>query len=188
MQFKKQLFFAFFSLFLIMFCGSANAVAVQNSHSVAQHLTQNGQALAFVMTVDQHEITVAHLALKKSDNKAVIKFANLMIRQHSKNLQQAQMFSKKTGITPKTTAVITALVKHGNKGLVALNSLHGEAFNKAYINAMVKGHTAALKVLNMDLTKINNPQLHHFLEVTRKMVYHHLQVAEKIQKKMDSKA
>ena len=82
------------------------------------------------------EIGAANLALTRSSNSDVLSFANLMIDNHTKENQALAPialdfdFPAPTGIGPTMQAVADMLAK-----------LSGPAFDAAYIDSEITGHT-----------------------------------------------
>jgi putative membrane protein len=146
---------------------------------------EDGEILAFLMTVDKNEIAIAKLALSKKTTPAIKKYAQMLKQQHTKNLNKALKVSKKTGIAPVSSAAVIALQKDGVKGLATLSPLQGKDFDKAFIDAMVAGHTDVLKVIDNDLLKnASNPAVKKLVVATRPHIAFHLQQGQMIQKQL----
>lgn len=92
--------------------------------------------------------------------------------------------SQKQHITPQDTDKVTALKQAGQQEVTDLNTLTGKEFDKAYMDAMVKDHQAALSTLDGFLTQVSNTKLKKFLEATKTHVAHHLDKAKLIQSKL----
>ncbi len=74
------------------------------------------------------------------------------------------------------------LQRNGRKAIASLNHLQNGAFDRVYIADMVKGHTAALQLLNQKLIPLaTNPLVKQLLENTRNHVIMHLQKAKAVQ-------
>lgn len=158
---------------------SPNTVSAQPAATVPQ---KAGEILETLIVINTNEINAAKLALKKSNNAEVKQFAKLMETQHGQNLQQTRKLSKVLKIAPVTSAKSSLLQAAGKQELNKLAALQGDAFDKAYINAMVQGHADVLKLINNELIpNVKNPQLLSHLNATKKTVEHHLQAAQKIQ-------
>lgn len=167
---------------------AANSYAA-NEHSTSPTKTdkaqtqKDGEIIAILITVDKNEIALAKLALKKETTPAIKKYAQMLKMQHTQNLQEALKLSKKISLTPVDTSTVTSLQKEGVKGLATLSHLNGKAFDKAYIDAMVSGHTAVLKMIDDNLLKnVSNATLKKFVVATRPHIEFHLQQSQTIQK------
>lgn len=108
-----------------------------------------------------------------------------MNKAHSRNLQEAERLSQKLDVAPKQGQTAAQLQRKGRQELAALNRLQNHAFDRAYINAMVKDHAAALQLLDQRLIpQATNPQLRQYLEATRANVAQHLKQAQAVQNQL----
>lgn len=143
------------------------------------------QIIKSILVIDDNEIEAARLALKKSDNPKVKKFAQVMIDDHVKNIKELKTLFKETKIYPLTSDQSIALETEGKNGLDQLAKSPHNTFDSEYMNAMVNGHQKAANLLANELTpKASNPQLVTFLKSTSAMVSRHLELAEKTQKQL----
>lgn len=148
-------------------------------------MQKDGEILAVLIAVDKNEIALAKEALKKQTTPAIKQYAHILKREHTQNLNETLRLSKKIGIAPIDTALVTSIQQDGAKGLVTLSSLNGIAFEKAYIHAMVKGHTHVLKMIDHDLLKhASNPLVKQLVLTTRPHIEAHLQEGKIIQKEL----
>jgi putative membrane protein len=142
----------------------------------------NGEVVAWFMAVNKNEINAANEALKKSDNADVKGFANLMIEQHSANLQEITNKSHELNIQPDNTASVKQVMQAGQKEMNSLKKLNGSHFDRMYMNAMVKDHAGALKAIDSTiLKKVSNDELKQYVMDTRTHVEDHLKKAQVIQ-------
>ena len=169
-----------------IFAASSNAAnsADTNSTKTGSAQTQkDGEIIAILIAVDKNEIAAAKEALKKETTSAIKQYAQMLKTQHTQNLNETLKLSKQIDIAPIDTATVISLQQDGAKGLVTLSSLKGKDFEKAYINAMVTGHTDVLKMIDDDLLKnVSNPSLKKFLLATRPHIESHLLQGKTIQK------
>ena len=142
----------------------------------------DGQILGDLMVINKNEIAAAKEARIRSHNPEVLRYAAFLERQHTENLQKTIRLSKKLGVTAESSNFSLSLEKNGQQELVKLRSLNDAAFDKAYINAMVKGHQEAINFLNQTIAKSTNAELTHQLQATRAHVQIHLNKALMIQK------
>lgn len=169
---------------------AATSTTTQSSTSVSQTSlsaaqTQDGQIIEIIMTIDNNEINAANEALKVTANPNVKAFAQAMITEHGQNLKEAQALSQKINIAPIPFTISEDLQKAGQKGLAKLESVSPSKFDTTYIDAMVKGHQAGLKLIDTKLMpKASNPDLKTFLITTRAMVANHLQMAQTVQSQL----
>lgn len=63
------------------------------------------------VTANQIDVKYGEIALKKSKNAEVRKFAETMVNDHNSIIKQATDLAKKLGVTPKDNPVSQSLVK-----------------------------------------------------------------------------
>ncbi len=86
------------------------------------------------------EIKTAQLALQKSQSQDVKQFAQQMIDDHTKLNDQMKPVAQEAGVTPPT-----GISKKDQAIYDKLQGMNGDAFDKAYIQAMLKDHNTDLK-------------------------------------------
>lgn len=157
----------------------ANQPAV---HATADQKHTDAKILSSLIVLNKNELAAANAAEQKSANRAVRNYAETMTKTHSRNLQDAERLSQTMDVAPKQGQTASLLQRKGRQQLVSLNRLQNQAFDRAYINAMVKDHTAALQLLDQRLIpQATNPQLRQYLEATRANVAQHLRQAQAVQ-------
>lgn len=140
--------------------------------------TTQADALAMLMAVNEHEIAAADQALGKNVTGAVRDFAQMMKTDHSKNLADTTRLGGATSTSP----AVDALKKKGESDERALDAQTGKAYEKAYIDAMVKGHTDALALIdNTLLPAATDTNIRQHFTTTRAAVARHLARAKEIQ-------
>jgi predicted outer membrane protein len=140
--------------------------------------TSQADALAMLAALDEHEIAAAEQALSKKVTGKVLDFAQMMKTEHSKNLTD----TTKLGAANSTAAAVTAMKEKGEADLRALDANSGAAYEKAYMDAMVKGHTDALaKFDDTLLPAATDENIKQHLTTTRATVARHLDKAKEIQ-------
>jgi putative membrane protein len=175
MSFKK---FKITSL-LICMLGIPMYVAAANDSTSAG-------ILSTIITIDQNEILAAVQALNSDTSSDVTDFANMMLKDHGKNLTEALALANKIHALPINPNP-SDMHNQGSKELVTLGGEEGKEYEKAYVAAMVKGHTGALKLITDKFLKTaKNDDLKTFLTNTKEAVAHHLEEAKKLQDSMKS--
>lgn len=143
--------------------------------------TGQAEALALLVAVNEHEIAAAEQARAKSVDGDVLEFANLMDTEHSANLEQtrALMGGAATGAD---SAEVAAQRAKGEAELARLGALDGDAYEDAYVDAMVAGHDEVLRMLDGKLIPAaqDNAVRQHFT-TTRGHVAAHLEKARALQ-------
>lgn len=147
---------------------------------------KDGEVIAYLVVLDKNELSAAQIVSKKKVSREVKSYAKLMKKDHGKNLNETLKLSKKMHQKPVETEMVISLREKGKQELSSLATLDALALEKAYIDAMVKGHEDALVVIDNQLTSVSNPALKKHLETTREGVAHHLDKAKEIQKKLNA--
>ena len=160
----------------------ASSAASPNA-SATGAMTQ-GQAVALVRAVDKHEIAAAEQAKGKKVTGDVADYANMLHREHSKNLEAGQ----KLGAS-ESSPEVTAMEEKGRSELSTLDQKSGKDYEKAYVDAMVKGHQDALSLIdNRLLPAAQDANVRTFLTNSREHVAMHLERGQALQKKMGDAA
>lgn len=140
--------------------------------------TENdGVALALLAAVDEHEIAAAKQAQSRGVSAPVMTYAKMMEKDHTQNLEQTRALGPLAD-----TEEVKAMKDKGQKDLDTLGRQTGQAYEEAYVEAMVKGHTEALSLIDTRLlTLASNGPVKDHLNATRQAVAHHLDEAKKLQ-------
>lgn len=168
---------------------STAALPLLNKHTTAtenpQQKKKDGQIISILVALNNNEIAGAQEALQKSSDRSVKRYASMLQREHTKNLDKTLKLSQELGIAPVPTSTANMLKRDGKKEMKALTALNGNGFDVAYINDAVKDHTAALKLIDTNLLKnVSNPVLKTQIERTRPHIVAHLEKAQKIQQQL----
>ncbi|MFZ1799393.1 MAG: DUF4142 domain-containing protein [Chitinophagaceae bacterium] len=135
------------------------------------------------VTANQIDIEYAQIAMKKSTNADVLKFAENMAKDHQAVIDQAVALVTKLGVTPKDNATTKAFLAGAVKTKAMLNSKKGSAFDKAYIDNEVAYHKAAInEVENVLIADATNSELKSLLQSALPLFKAHLAHAEMVQK------
>ncbi len=158
-----------------------------NVYAATSNHVQNGSVIGTMMVLNKNEVAAANATLKRNVTHSVRSFALFMQKEHTANLIMWKSLAGKLNITPVWSTTSTALKAQGVAELAKLHPLDTKQFQVAYINAMVKGHEAALQLIDQKLMKkASNPQVIADLKKTRTHVASHLQRALAVQKQLHS--
>jgi putative membrane protein len=127
------------------------------------------------------DIEAAKQAIAKSKTKAVVDFANDMLRDHQAVNDQALALVKKLDVTPEDNDTSKALTKAADDERAKLDKLDGAAFDKAYVDNEVAYHkqvNGALETLL--IPSAQNAELKSLLETGLKIFQGHEQHAEMV--------
>lgn len=132
--------------------------------------------------VNLAEVKLGELAGKQAASDDVKSFASMMVEHHGKAQSDLEVILKDKGM-------------EGAKDLDAkhkalsdkLGKLSGAAFDKAYTDAMIKGHTEALKKFEKEAKGGKDEGLKAYADKTKDVVKSHLDKAAEIKKKLAEK-
>jgi putative membrane protein len=138
---------------------------------------QERAALGAVNAVNELEIAASNQALKNNVSAPVAEYARMMVDEHTANRE------KTSAMNPQMDAQMATEQKtKGDAVLQKLSGQTGAAFEKAYIEAMVKSHTDALNTLeNKLIPAATTPAVTAHLNATRDSVAQHLERAQALQ-------
>ena len=138
------------------------------------------------VTANQIDIEYAQIAMKKSTNADVLKFAENMAKDHQAVIDQAVALVTKLGVTPKDNATTKEFLAGAVKTKAMLNSKKGSAFDKAYLDNEVAYHKAAInEVENVLIADATNSELKSLLQSALPLFKAHLAHAEMVQKEFN---
>lgn len=142
----------------------------------------DAEALATLTAVNDHEVKSAELARSKGVDGDVAKYAEMMVKEHGANQAQTQQLASSAALTPAETDAVKALKTKSQAERDALSTLSGDAFEAAYVDAMVKDHAEVLAKLDKELipnaANAANAAVKAHLQKTREHVAHHLEQAK----------
>ena len=127
---------------------------------------------------DMFEIESSKLALKRSSNPQVKAFARMMIKDHTESTAKLKAAIATSGqsLTPPS-----GLPEDKQMALNDLANADAKAFDKAYLDAQVDGHTQALSLLTNYAANGDTPALKAFAGAVVPTVQHHLDHAKALQ-------
>jgi putative membrane protein len=157
------------------------AVAQPTPPPAAGALT-DPQIAAIVVAANQVDIDAGNLALKKTKNDEVKKFAQLMVTDHTAVNKAAVDLVTKLKVTPEDTDASRGLISGGTDNRAKLDKLDGDAFDRAYVDNEVAYHKAVIGVLdNQLIPSATNADLKSTLVGVKPAFDAHLQHAESLQ-------
>ncbi|ARB91818.1 DUF4142 domain-containing protein [Legionella longbeachae] len=125
---------------------------------------------------------MAAVASNKKVSAEVMDFAKFLSEHHGSNLNQVLEIANNLHLHSLNSDQANKLTTEGNEAMMKLGRLQGKQFDKAYIDAMINGHQAALDLIDTQLMKkAKTESIKSFLSHTRATVVQHLDMAKKIQ-------
>ena len=112
-------------------------------HAQTPKLT-DPEIASVAVTANQVDINYAKVALEKSKNEDVLKFAKTMQADHQAVIDQAVALVTKLGVTPKDNDVSKKLMADSEATIKTMKTKSGKAFDKAYVDNEVAYHKAVI--------------------------------------------
>ncbi|MDB5756189.1 MAG: hypothetical protein JWR56_2617 [Massilia sp.] len=136
--------------------------------------------LSDIAVANMAEVNAGKIAVGKTQNADVKAFAQKMIDDHSKALDDVKALAQNKGVT------LPSDVDAPHKAMAAkLDKLSGAAFDKAYLaNAGVADHTKVHTKLKSFATRAKDPDVKALAEKLLPTVDQHLQLAKEIDAKL----
>ena len=123
------------------------------------------------------EVQMGQLALEKSSDDQVKQFAQRMVDDHGKMLEQLKPVAQQMGVkAPEGPS------KGQMKSMDKMKGLSGDAFDQAYIKSMVKDHKNDDSEFKQEAQSTQNPQLKQIVMQSDQIIQSHLQQIEEISK------
>jgi putative membrane protein len=122
----------------------------------------------------QAEINFAKLALEKSKDPNVRKFAEKMITDHSKLIEDMRPFAAKYDVKASGAPIMD----HAKYEELKMKS--GISFDRAYVEAMVKDHNDDLKAFIQEENSTADPALKATVMKGEKVVREHTEMIDNI--------
>lgn len=141
-----------------------------------------GQALGMVAAVNDAEIKMSEQARSKNVEGPVREYADMMIAEHTANLEQTRSLEGSAGVTLDNAGEVAAMRQKHQGMMDQLGALEGDAYRNAFIDAMVQSHTEALSMLETRLIPAaTQDAVRQHLTMTRDAVAKHLERARQLQ-------
>jgi putative membrane protein len=154
-------------------------------------ISEPSAIFAVLHAVNEHEIAVSQLALEKSKNKDVKKFAKMMVDHHKKMMASGHSLEKKMSVIAETeNEVAGTLISESKSALERLRGLEGAEFDRAFADQMVTDHNKVIDLLEnrIQAASADHRELATMLEKDRPKIQAHLEQAQKLRDKLDKAA
>jgi putative membrane protein len=155
--------------------------------------------------INLKEIRLGEAAQTNSQNAAVQEFARHMVRDHTKMNDRLVKIADKEGLQlPEATTFYTVITPPEEKPATELmeespqerlrdaqldaqrlESLTSPDFDRAYADAMVKGHEKAEQMYENAVSSLTDPALKKYAESGLRNVRHHLEMAQKLDEQVN---
>jgi putative membrane protein len=130
----------------------------------------------FVMKAEQGglaEVELGNLAMQRGANQKVKDFGHQMVMDHTKAGDELKTIASNKGVSGP--AGIDAKSEAAKQ---RLSSLSGAAFDRAYMEDMVRDHKEDVAEFQREANNGSDPDLKAFAQKTLPTLQHHLQLAE----------
>ena len=121
------------------------------------------------------EVKLGELASQKSSSDDVKQFGQKMVTDHTQLNDDMKPIAQSMGITPPTQ-----LNKKDQKMYDKLSAMSGDAFDKAYLSAMVKDHHNDLSAFKAEASSTQNADLKAAVEKGTAVIQEHTTMVEKL--------
>ncbi len=121
------------------------------------------------------EVELGKVAAQKGSSDDVKKFGQRMVDDHSKANEQLQQVA-----ASKNISLPTGLSAKDKATLSRLDKLSGAAFDRAYMNTMVKDHTKDVSEFRKEASGGSDPDVKKFAQGTLPTLESHLSDAKKV--------
>jgi len=139
------------------------------------NVNQDQKFVEMAVTSGMAEVKLGQLATKQAKSTEVKQFAQHMVEDHSKaNKELAAIVEK------KQLNVRREIGQAHSRLAERLSSLQGGAFDRAYMDQMVKDHEKAVRLFQDQAKNGSDPELRQFAEQTLPKLKEHLQMARKV--------
>lgn len=136
---------------------------------------------AVLLAANKAVIEQSQLAVRKARVPSVRSFARTMITEHSQALQNLNALFRRLRIVPRHNAVSAEVSTEGNSLTLSLQNQPQERFDRAYMEAELKGHQDAMNLFDTQLVpRAQNPELRAQLLKIRAELEHHATAAQQI--------
>lgn len=141
---------------------------------------EDSDYLVFAADVNMKEIQMGKLAQQKSTNAEVRSYAEMMINDHNKALENL----KKTA-EAKNISLPTALSEDAQEAYDDLNDEKAEDFDKKYVDMMVDGHEKTIKKMEKASEKANDEEIRMWAADMLPTLRTHHSEAERLEDALD---
>ena len=142
---------------------------------------EDSDYLVFAADVNMKEIQMGKLAQQKSTNAEVRSYAEMMINDHTKALENL----KKTA-EAKNISLPTALSEDAQEAYDDLNDENEDDFDKKYVNMMVDGHEKTIKKMEKASEKANDEEIRMWAADMLPTLRTHHSEAERLEDALDA--
>jgi putative membrane protein len=179
-QIRRKFFFTVTAFTLLVGCTNAYSEKARQPEVLT-----DANIAAIVVGANNIDISAGKIALERSKNASIKKFAERMVTDHIAVLNSAVALVTKLGVTPVNNELVATLAEQSSTHEANLLTLSGNAFDKSYIDHEVAYHEAVIGVIeNQLIPAAQNKELKDMLISVVPAFKAHLEHCQMIQKKI----
>lgn len=149
--------------------------AYSQQQSEKKGANTDASAIRDLAEANMAEVEAGKVAAQKARSDEVKKFAQHMVDDHGKMLQEVQQLAQSKGVDlPKSPS------KKHQAAMKKLESASGEQFDKAYMSAMVNDHRDTVKKVEKIANSSKDPEVKGAAQKALPDIKHHLQMAQEL--------
>ena len=162
---------------------AAGAATAQNQDKAATQNSAKGESsrdakhMKDLAIANMAEVETGKLALEKAQDPKVKEFAQHMVDDHGKMLDEVKQLAQSKGVDLPSAPD----AKH-EKVMKKLQSASGASFDREYMRAMVKDHRDALKLAQRTAKGAKDPDLKAAAQKAAPDIQEHLKMAQDLAK------
>ena len=178
-QLHRKFIFTVSAFALLAGCTNAYSEKTQQPDTLT-----DANIAAIVVGANNIDISAGKIALDRSQNTSIKKFAERMVTDHTAVLNSAVALVTRLGVTPVNNELVATLAEQSSTHEANLRTLSGNAFDKSYIDHEVAYHKAVIGVIeNQLIPAAQNKELKDMLISVIPAFRAHLEHSQMIQKK-----
>lgn len=168
----------------LIFVSLAGCQHLKNPFSDAPQMT-DAEIIHVARTLNQGEVDTSQPAVEKASNAEVREFAQRMVSDHQREIQNLEREARDARLTPLPNDTSSKLQKKTQEMTVKLKTKDGQEFDRAYMKGQIKLHEKALSELDDRLIpSAQNGRIRGYLTQMRTIVNQHLIDAKAIEQSL----
>lgn len=124
------------------------ASAQPSPQASAAPRVNDAEIAAIVVAANAIDVDAGRLALARSQNPEVRRFAQTMVTDHTAVNEAAAALVGRLGVTPVESAISRGLKDGARQTSARLSALQGAAFDQAYLDNEIAYHDAVIKAVD----------------------------------------
>lgn len=175
---------ALLSFFTVVGCTTDNGFGLDGAEPATSAATaeglSDGQIAGVVQAINQGEMTHARIALERAETPAVRQYAEHMITEHGRAMEELQALERSAGFTIEASPLREELTSQALALEQNLAAQEGAQFDRAYLDAQVMLHEQAVRTADERLMpEADSEAMRAFLQRIRPDLVQHLEMARR---------